>query len=232
MAHVIVESLAQTLRNFWYMVMRFVPNLLVMLIIFLLGWFVAAIAKLVMRRLLRLVRFNELCEKVGASQVLKRAALPPPTELLSRLIFWVLWVGFLLVGITALGIAGVQEQVSRILFLLPQIFVALLVLFVGLLAANFFARATLLAAVNANLPSARLLASFVRFIIVLLAITMALEQVAVSQRALLVAFSIAFGAVMLSLAIAFGVGGHHVARRILEKRFLEDEKEHEEISPL
>jgi hypothetical protein len=234
MGDLVISGLMQILRNSLDKVMQFLPHLLVMLIIVVAGWFVAAVLKILVRHFLRLVKFNEFCESAGASQLLQKAALPSPAELASRLVFWLMWVGFLLLGLTALGIAGLQEHISRFFLLLPEVLVALVVLFLGLLAANFFSRAVLLAAVNADLPGARLLSGFVRFIIVLLALTMALEQIAVSQRALLIAFTIAFGAVMLALSIAFGIGGQQVARRMLEKRFLdEEEKEkHEEISPL
>ncbi len=37
---------------------------------------------------------------------------------------------------------------------------------------------------------------------------------------MLVAFGIAFGALMLGLAIAFGMGGRDLARRFLEEKFV------------
>jgi hypothetical protein len=52
---------------------------------------------------------------------------------------------------------------------------------------------------------------------------------------MLVAFGIAFGALMLGLAIAFGIGGRNLARRFLEKKFVRAKKEEEnedELSPL
>ena len=51
---------------------------------------------------------------------------------------------------------------------------------------------------------------------------------------MLVAFGIAFGALMFGLAIAFGVGGRGLAQRFLEKRFVRGRKEEneDELSPL
>jgi hypothetical protein len=49
----------------------------------------------------------------------------------------------------------------------------------------------------------------------------------------LITFSIAFGAVMLGFAIAFGLGGRDVARRFLERQFTEESQpEKDEISHL
>jgi hypothetical protein len=52
---------------------------------------------------------------------------------------------------------------------------------------------------------------------------------------MLVAFGIAFGAIMLGLAIAFGTGGKELAQRFLERRFVRGNKSEEnddELSPL
>jgi small-conductance mechanosensitive channel len=87
--------------------------------------------------------------------------------------------------------------------------------------ANFAWRATLLTAVNARMTSPRLLSNVVRFLILILAVAMALEQIAVAQTVVLTAFAIAFGAVMIGLAIAFGIGGGGIARRFLEQQFPE-----------
>ena len=71
--------------------------------------------------------------------------------------------------------------------------------------------------------AARLLSGAVRFLIVILTVAMALEQIAVATTIVATAFAIAFGAVMLGLAIAVGVGGGHIARRILEQQVPERE---------
>jgi hypothetical protein len=239
MKQLVLKSLDQTFGKFYDMLLQFLPHLLAMLIIVASGWLVAIILKIIARRLMSLGRVSRLSEGSGINQLLRKANLPAPAELLGRLVFWVVWIAFILLGVDALGIPELQLQISRLFLYLPQIFVALVVLFVGLLAANFFSRAALLAAINANLPSARIVSGFVRFIIVLLTFAMALEQLDVAQSTVLITFSISFGAIMMGLAIAFGIGGRNVAQKALENLFAsgpakkEEEKEKaEEIPPL
>ncbi len=112
---------------------------------------------------------------------------------------------------------------------LPRLGVGLVILVVGLVAANFAWRATLLAAVNSSLPSARLLSGRVRWLIVALTVAMALEQIGVAKTIMLTAFAIAFGAVMLGVAIAIGIGGGPVARRLLEHQFPETPREEKSV---
>ena len=232
MADFIVKSLAQTLHTFSAMVARFLPQLLALLIIIVVGWIAAWVLRAILRRVLGLVRFNSLFDAAGFTQLLAKAALPTPSELLARLVFWVVWLIFILFGLAALEIAALQEELSRLFQVLPQLFVAVIILFVGLLIANFVSRATLLAAVNADSPSPRLISAMVRFVIITLAGTMALERVGLGRGVILVAFSAFFGAIMLGLALAFGLGGRDLARRVLERRFLEKKEEDQGISHL
>jgi hypothetical protein len=106
----------------------------------------------------------------------------------------------------------------------PRLLVAIAILVVGFVAANFAWRATLLTAVNGRLPSPRLLSGAVRWLILLLAGAMALDQIALARTIVLTAFAIAFGALMLGIAIAFGIGGGGIARRILEQQFPERQR--------
>lgn len=234
MWQLIMTELAQAANDLKGGFAHFVPRLIVMLIIAFVGWLIAYIAKVVLRSVLRLVKFDRLSENAGASQLLTRAALPSSSELVSRFVFWLVWLGFILLGVSVLGILGLQYEISRFFFFLPRLFVALLILFFGMLAASFFSRAILLAAVNANLPTPRLLSTSLRIIIIIFALSMCFEEIGVAEQTMLVAFGIAFGATMFGLALAFGLGGKDLAQNFLEKRFIRARKEEneDELSPL
>jgi hypothetical protein len=215
-------------------VAQFLPRLVITLIIVLIGWVIAYVLRYLLRSILKLAKFDRLSEDAGASQFLKKVALPSSTELLSRFVFWVAWIGFILIGVSVLGIVGLQEHIGRFFGFLPRLFAALFVFFFGLLAASFFSRAALLASVNADLPSPRLIAATVRTIIVIFAVSVGFEELGIGEHTILVAFTIVFGALMLGLALAFGLGGRDLARRYLERRFMHEHKEdrEDELSPL
>jgi hypothetical protein len=234
MREIIVGELTQAAQEIFRDFAHLLPRLIVMLIIVFVGWLIAYVVRAVLRSVLRLAKFDKMFEKAGASQLLNQAALPSPTELVSRFIFWVAWLGFIMLGISVLGIGGLQEHVNRFFFFLPRLFVALLIVFFGLLTASFFSRAALLAAVNANLPSPRVLSVSIRTLISVFVLSMVFEELGLAQQTMLVAFSIAFGGVMLGLAIAFGTGGKDLAQSFLERRFTRGRKvdKDEEPAPL
>ena len=235
MRELIVTELTQAMQELTRGFAHILPRIIVLVIIAFVGWVVAYALKVSLRSLLRLIKFDKLSESAGASALLTKAALPPATELLSRFAFWVAWLGFILLGVSVLGILGLQDQIARFFLFLPRLFVALFIIFFGLLAASFFSRAALLAAVNANLPSPRLLSVSLRTVIIIFVLSMVFEELGVADQTVLLAFGIAFGAMMLGLAIAFGLGGKDLARQFLEKRLVhsrKDEVKEDELSPL
>jgi hypothetical protein len=234
MREIIITELTQALQELARGFAHYLPRMVVMLIIAIIGWLIAYLLKVVVRGILRLTKFSKLSENTGATQLLNQAALPSSTELLSRFVFWVAWVGFILVGVSVLGIVGLEEYIARFFLFVPRLFVALVILFFGLLAASFFSRAALLAAVNANFGSSRMLSIFIRIIISVFTLSMMFEVLGVGEQTMLIAFGIGFGAVMLGLAIAFGIGGKDLAKQFLEKRLASGKKEEkeDELSPL
>jgi hypothetical protein len=234
MREMIISELTQALHELARGFAHFLPRLIVMLILAFLGWVLAYVAKVILRSILRLIKFDKLSENAGASQLLTKAALPSATEIVSRFVFWVAWLGFILLGVSVLGILGLQDQIARFFVFVPRLFVAMFILFLGLLSASFFSRAALLAAVNANVPSPRVLSLAVRSIIIVFVLSVVFEELGLAEQTMLVAFGIAFGAMMLGLAIAFGVGGRDLAKHFLEEKFVRGKKEEneDELSPL
>jgi hypothetical protein len=67
--------------------------------------------------------------------------------------------------------------------------------------------------------------------VVAIAVVMALEQVGLGTTVVLTAFAITFGAVMLGLAIAFGLGGRDAARNLIEQHYKAQLKRETDAAP-
>ena len=90
---------------------------------------------------------------------------------------------------------------------------------IGWLLGNFFGRAALIASVNAGVKLSSQLSTGVKGLIMIFALVMAFEQLGIGRNTMVAAFTIAFGGIVLALALAFGLGGKDQARSFLEKRF-------------
>ncbi|MGE0594082.1 MAG: hypothetical protein AB7G23_15320 [Vicinamibacterales bacterium] len=221
MGEMVLVAIRQASLNFLRTAAELVPRAVVTLSLILVGWIIAALLKRLTRLVLTRTGFGRLCERQGLAEALRNADLPPAETIVASLVFWVVWLGFLLSGVDVLGFSALQGLVQEFALFVPRLLVALVIVVVGMVVSNVAWRATLLGAVNARLPSPRVLAGAVRTLGLILTAAMALDQIAVARTIVLTAFAIAFGAVMFGLAIAFGIGGGGVARRILEHWFPE-----------
>ena len=194
------------------------PSVLAMLTLVTLGAALGWIGGALVARLARAGDLDRRSREWGLTQGLARAGVyTAPAQLLRLVVFWGVFVVFATMGIDALAIRGASGSGGMLMYLLPHALSALLILVVGWLAANFLGQATLIAAVNAGLPEARLLARAARWLVLLFTFATALTEIGIGRDMVLVAFGVLFGGLVLALALAFGLGGRHLARHILER---------------
>ncbi|MBI2217822.1 MAG: hypothetical protein HYU51_11035 [Candidatus Rokubacteria bacterium] len=205
------------------------PRLLVMLVLVALGVAAGWLARAVVSRVARAVGLDRHSERSGLASALRRSGIfRPPSDLLGALAFWALFVLFASVAIDSLGFPGAPGATAFLLEFLPPLFAAVLIVLVGLLVANFLSQGLLIAAVNAGIPEARLLARAVQWGVVLFAVATALTHLGVGKEMVLLAFGITFGGLVFALALAFGLGGRAIAREILARRLRRESPPREE----
>jgi hypothetical protein len=215
----IAEALAQSWNNFATAFVQFVPRFVAATIIFGVGFVLSTLVSRGVRRLLAWLRFDRLALRTGASEMLRVAEMPSAELLVGKIAFWIVWIGFIVSAVDTLQFGPFRGLVNEFFRFVPRFLVALLMLALGFLIGNFIWRATLLASVNAGLPGARMLSGALRVTVIAIAVVMALEQLGLATMVVLTAFAITFGALMLGLAIAFGLGGRDAAKQLLEQQF-------------
>lgn len=195
------------------------PNVLAMLIILSAGLFVAWAMGHLVERLLRVIGLDHLANRLGVNAALARGGVKTdPSRLVGRGAYWLVLVFAVMAGLGALNLQPINQFAQSFLAYLPHLFTAALILVAGYLLSNFVSQTVLIAAVNAGLPPARLVAACSRWGVQLIAIAMALEQLGIAQHIVVVGFGITLGGVVLAAAIAFGLGAKDLAKEFLERR--------------
>jgi len=218
-------TISDSFNKFLGKVVTFLPNLLAMITILIIGFLIAWIIKKLIFRFLKAIQFDKVSEQWGLVEVLSKGGLTySPASLLSRFFYWVIVLITLIMGINALDVPATQNFIAQFFNYLPHLFAAILILIVGYLIAIFLGQAALIAAVNAQMETARLLGRSVRWFIIILSLTMALYHLGIAEKVIIAAFTIIFGGIVLALSIAFGWGGRELAKDFLERLYRKKEK--------
>jgi hypothetical protein len=211
-------AILDSFNHFMNRVITFLPNVLAMVTILIGGLLLAWIVKTLLSLFLKAIHFDRVGERWGLRHILAKGGVDAsPSSLVSRFLFWLIALITLILAINALELTATQTLVAQFFIYLPNLLAALLILIVGYLVALFLSQAVLIAAVNAQLDSARALSKAVHWFITILILTMALYHMGVAEKVLIAAFSILLGGIVLALAIAFGWGGREIARDFLQK---------------
>jgi hypothetical protein len=222
------NAIADSLIKFMGKIVAFLPNLLAMITILIVGFVVAWFVRILLHRLFRAIQLDRRSSSWGLAVALSKEGLPySMSHLLSRFFYWLIVLVTLLLGINALELKVTQLFISQFFTYLPHVFAAVLILVVGYLLAAFLAQAALVAAVNAQMEFARVFSRIVRWFIIILSLTMALYHLGIAEKVIIAAFSITFGGIILALAIAFGWGGKELAKNFLEKQYRKVKKNEE-----
>jgi hypothetical protein len=200
---------------------NFLPGLLVALVLVIATFVVAFAARVLFLRLLRGLDFDRRAEHWGLSALLGWSASTTPSLAIARAISWTLLVLGLLVSLTALNATIPSRLALSVFEYLPHLLAALMILVIGAIAARFLARSVLIGAVNMQLQSARLISLVVKWMVLIIAVAMALDHLSIGRSILLLAFGILFGGVVLAAALAVGLGARDAVGRALERQLRE-----------
>jgi hypothetical protein len=141
-----------------------------------------------------------------------------PTELVARSSFWGCVLLGLIIGVSAFD-ASYATSTPLPISLLPYLthaVGAILLLIAGTLIARFLSRSVLISAVNAQLQYARFLSLGVKWLVLVLTAAMVLDHLEIGGAIVAEAFGILFGGIVLTLALAVGLGSRDIVSRSLE----------------
>lgn len=212
---IIVEPFDRLLER----LLQFLPDIFIAIIVFSAGILLGFILKALSTKIFEAVDIDKLLERSGVVEMMKKGGVKEPISLiLARTIGWMTIVVFSIISLRTLNVPAIERILERFILYLPNIFVAAVILFLGYFLGNFFGRAALIASVNAGFKLASLVGRSVKLTILLLSITMALEQLGIGRETIIIAFAIVFGGIVFALSLAFGLGGKEIARDYLEKK--------------
>jgi small-conductance mechanosensitive channel len=213
-----IDIFVASLASFWTQFATFVPQLIAALLLLFLGWMLAKLARRGVMRLLTLLKFDKVTEKSGLEAFLKQADLELSVgALLGSLVYWLIILVTIVTVANSLGLQMVADLFNKVVFYIPNVIVAILVLVFGSILARFINRLVFAWLNNLEFPGALTVSTFSEYAMLVFVFFMAMEQLQIANEMLTAAFIIAFGAVGLAFAIAFGLGARDWAGKVVEQ---------------
>ncbi len=181
--------------------------------VLIVGWLAAALLKMVLSRILRLVRFDGLCDRVGISEFLRKGRVRHlPSDLVGIIAWWTVLLVTLLTIARILDLTVVNSFTARLAAFVPGLLAGVFVGIVGLVIVSFLGNFVMTVARTAGFAHATLLARAVKIAGYIIVLALALQQIDLNRTMIGALFEILFAAVAFGLALAFGLGGKDLAR--------------------
>ena len=213
-----VQAIFTALTNALNLLLEFIPKLIGFLVILLVGWIVATLVSKGVTYLLRKVGFDRLSERIGLTRLEQRMGVRMDTAgILGTIVYWFLFLIFLVPAADALGVPAVSNILNELIAYIPNVFVAILVLFLGALGGTFVASLVRGATASANMGNPNLYATIARWAVIGFAAIVALEQLKIAPSIMNILFTAIVGGSALAFGLAFGLGGQDTARRLLNR---------------
>ena len=199
----------------------FLPGMLVSLMLILATCVVAILARMLLVRPMRGLDFDRRAEQFGLAALVGWPASASPSQTVARVVYWTIVILGLLVSLTTLNATIPSRLALSVFEYVPHLLAALVILLVGATAARLLARSALIGAVNMQIRSARLLSLAVKWMVLLVAVAMALDHLGIGRTVLLLAFAILFGGIVFATALAVGLGARDAVSRMIERQLRE-----------
>ena len=210
------DALHQSIYRVLSLLIAVLPGLLAFVVALALFTAIGMALSALLRRGLTLINFDErLNRNLGNAEWTPSSS---PTTLIARASFWGSLLLGLIIGESAFD-ASYATGAPLPVALLPYLTHAvggILLLVTGTLVARFLARSVLIGAVNAQLQYARFLSLGVKWLVLVLIAAMVLDHLQVGGNIVELAFGILFGGIVLTLALAVGLGSRDLVSRSLE----------------
>jgi hypothetical protein len=212
------DAILTALANALNLVLTFIPKFIGFLLILLVGWIIASVVSRAVTLLLRKIGFDRLSDRIGLTRLEQQMGVRMDTAgVLGKIVFWFLFLVFLVPATDALGIPTVSAVLSGLVAYIPNVFVAILVLFLGTLAATFVADIVRGVTATTRIGNPTIFAGIARWAIIGFAALVALEQLQIAPALINELFGAIVAAAAIAFGLAFGLGGQDAARRWLAR---------------
>ena len=181
------------------------PNVIGAIIVLLVGWLVAKIVSKTLAKILATIKIDKYADKINDTDFASKAGMKIKiSTALSKLVYWVLMLVFILMATEVLGMAIISTMVADLIAYLPRLLSAIVLFILGIYLAEFIKNIVLTACKALGIPSAKVIATFVFYLVFLTLTISALAQASIDTALITSNLTVILGGIILAFAIGYG----------------------------
>lgn len=212
------SGLLASLERQWNAFVAALPDVALAFALLFVGWLVAKLVRRLAVRFFRAIRVDVIAERAGIEDFLIQGGVQFTTvTLLAGALYWMILFGIFVTLLDALGVDAAGDLFARMVNYLPNLLLAVGILVFGSLLARIVGGLVYSYLSNIGSTAAEPISALARFGLLGFVLFTAAEQLAIESRVLVSAFQIAFSALCLALALAFGIGGRDWAASVIDR---------------
>lgn len=214
------ELFYNSLQNTSSKILNTLPSLVGALVILLIGWLFAKIVSSGIKKLLDVLKFNRMAEKIDAQKFLNKANIKvTPIELVAKFFYYILLLLVLVTAADSLGWDALSHEISNLIGLLPNLLLASIFFIVGLYIATFVRDVIKGATTSLGISAGRVLSSMIFYLLIIIVSLTALEQAGLDTSIITSNLLLIIGSVLIAAAISYGFASREILSNILASFF-------------
>jgi hypothetical protein len=213
-----VDMVIEPARVFLQEIANLLPRLGVGVVVLIVGWLLARVARFAVTKALRAINFNVLTERAGLDGFLKQGGVEVDTVgIIGLLVYWLVILAALFIAASGLGLPNVTDLLARIMLFVPRVIVIVLIIAFGAYFARFVCASITTYCKNAGIRDGELLGRLAQYTVLVFVVLISLDHLGVGGEIIRDTFLIVLSGVVLALALAFGIGGQRWAAELLDR---------------
>lgn len=218
MSYEFLDIVRVAFADLWVSLISFLPRFVGAVIVLLVGTLIASLLCKLVMKLSDVLKLDELARRLEVKNSFEQVGIRLHIgKLLGWIIKWFFVVVFLVAAADILKWDQVTSFLRDVVLYLPNVIIAVVILLVGVILANFVRNVVKTAVEAAKLSSSSFLAGISKWAILVFSFMAALVQLGIAQDLIRVLFTGLVAMLALSGGLAFGLGGRDHATRFLNR---------------
>lgn len=198
----IIDILFQVISDF----ASALPSLIGAIAVLFIGWIIGKVIYKALSTLLEKMGVDKTADKVNRIDFIKSANIKlVPSKVIPGLIYYIILLVFAMVATEVLQMPVVSKMMADLIAFIPNLIAAVILFILGIVLADFLKMITMTACNSLGIPSGRVIANFVFYLVFLTMAITALEQASIQTSLISTNLTILVAGLVGAFSIGYGL---------------------------